>query len=86
MSMTHWTATILGPNYTCFENRLYTLMLECGPTYPQISPKVRFLSKVNVNFVDDKGSVIRDKIPSLVHWNEEKCILNVLEDIKKYNC
>jgi ubiquitin-conjugating enzyme E2 variant len=83
MSMTHWTATILGPNYTCFENRIYTLILQCGPSYPQLPPEIRFLSKINANFVDATGSIITDKIQSLVNWNEDRCILNVLEDIKK---
>lgn len=42
-----------------FENRIYSLRITCGPDYPDKAPVVRFVNRVNLNFVDTQGNVCR---------------------------
>ncbi|CAN0494494.1 unnamed protein product, partial [Ectocarpus sp. 12 AP-2014] len=68
--MTDWNGTILGPNGTQHEGRLYTLRIHCGEEYPDRCPVVRFVSKLNMGCVDQRsGEVFRNKLPVLAQWN-----------------
>ena len=33
-SFTDWSGTIIGPPGTAFDNRIYFLVIKCGPNYP----------------------------------------------------
>lgn len=83
MSMSHWTATILGPAYTVYENRIYTLQLECGSAYPEAAPTVRFTTRINASFVDERGYVLRERVKCLSNWNSSFTIQSILEELKR---
>ncbi|CAB1104868.1 unnamed protein product [Ectocarpus sp. 6 AP-2014] len=77
--MTDWNGTILGPNGTQHEGRLYTLRIHCGEEYPDRCPVVRFVSKLNMGCVDQRsGEVFRNKLPVLAQWNRNYGIEQVL--------
>ena len=47
---------------TCFENRMYSLKIECGPRYPDEPPVIKFYTRVNMSGVDRNGEVMEFKI------------------------
>ena len=50
-----WQCTILGPLNTPVENRIISLLVQCGPGYPNEAPTVIFQSKINFPFVVRKS-------------------------------
>ena len=67
------------------ENRIYSLKIVCGQEYPDKPPTVKFLSKVNLPFVDQShGDVKANELSVLREWNRNKSIETVLVEIRKY--
>ena len=51
ISLTMWQCTILGPPGSAVENRIISLLIKCGATYPSERPEIRFQTKLNFPFV-----------------------------------
>lgn len=69
---------------TVHENRIYSLKITCGESYPDQPPTVQFLSRVNLPFVDQhNGKVDRNKLPVLANWSRNSSIETVLVEIRR---
>mmetsp|Transcript_14494 Transcript_14494/g.25981 ORF Transcript_14494/g.25981 Transcript_14494/m.25981 type:complete len:139 (+) Transcript_14494:264-680(+) len=74
MSLSHWNASIIGPQNTSLGDRIYTLRIFCSEDYPNVPPQIHFISKINMNIVDQRtGQVL--KMPG---WNRNHSIANCL--------
>jgi ubiquitin-conjugating enzyme E2 variant len=82
--MSHWNGTIIGPGHTVHENRIYSLRIYCGESYPDKPPTVNFLSRVNLPFVSQvDGKIDPQKLPVLQHWTRERSLETVLVEIRR---
>jgi len=82
--MSQWNGTIIGPGHTIHENRIYSLKIVCGETYPDQPPQVQFISRVNLPFVNQSdGKVDPGKIAVLGHWNRNSSLETILVEIRR---
>ena len=66
------------------ENRIYSLKIVCGESYPDYPPFVQFISRVNLPFVNPvDGKVDPYKLPVLAHWTRSSSIETVLVEIRR---
>ena len=80
--LTEWNASILGPQNTPFDGRLYELRITAGEDYPNKPPLVRFVSKISLSSVNQStGEVTRD-FPAIQNWNRNMSIEGVLVALK----
>merc|ERR1711874_592880 len=80
IQLSHWTGMIIGPPRTAFENRMYSLKLECGKDYPEKSPIVKFQSRINMSCVSSNGNVEPARLPLLSRWTRGYTIKSILQE------
>ncbi|XP_077982110.1 ubiquitin-conjugating enzyme E2 variant 2-like [Glandiceps talaboti] len=84
ISMTRWTGMVMGPPRSPYDNRMYSIRLECGNSYPDEYPTVRFISRINMNGVNSSNGMIDRKSCSvLARWSRSYTIKTILTDIKR---
>ncbi|KAN0137032.1 ubiquitin-conjugating enzyme spm2 [Lactarius tabidus] len=82
--MSNWNGTIIGPGHTVHENRIYSLKIICGESYPDRPPTIQFISRVNLPFVSQTdGKVDPAKLTVLGNWNRSSSIETVLVEIRR---
>jgi hypothetical protein len=43
---------------TPYENRMYSLKIECGARYPDDAPSAKFLSRININCINGSNGMV----------------------------
>lgn len=84
ITLTQWNGTILGPINTVYENRIYTLSLSCGATYPRDPPTLKFITKVNLNCVSKSSGIVdANRCSVLKNWSRNYGIETILLELRK---
>lgn len=82
--MRSWTGTIIGPNNTAHENRIYSVKLYCDKDYPERPPSVRFVSRINLACVNqENGKVDPRHFSTLAHWDRTYTMEKILTDLRR---
>ena len=76
-TFTFWYGSILLD-----DGRYYELQLECDENYPQKPPKVKFVTKVNMPFVDQHGTIKSGSLNILRNWNRDCTLESYLTAIR----
>ncbi len=68
---------------TLHDSRFYELRISVPSSYPAVPPKVRFVSKINMNCVDPKtGEIIYSKVAATKNWNRNMGMEQILISLR----
>ena len=77
-TFTNWNGSILANN-----GILYELKIVCDKNYPNVPPKIRFVTKINLPCVNQSnGEIVPNSLPVLKNWNRDCTIESYLQAIK----
>lgn len=85
MMMSTWNGTIIGPGQSVHENRIYSLQIYCGPSYPDEAPTIRFVTRVNLPCVGTEGEVNPKRLAVLANWDQSYSLETVLSQLRRYD-
>ena len=71
-----------APLQTPFEFRLYELRITAGPDYPLKPPVVRFVSRINLQYVNQSSGMVEKELPQLAGWHRNMKLEDVLVGLK----
>ncbi|KAI9230398.1 MAG: UBC-like protein, partial [Piptocephalis tieghemiana] len=83
MMMSTWNGTIIGPAQSTHENRIYSLRIYCGPSYPDTPPTVHFITRVNLPCVGPDGEVDPKQLAVLAHWDRKYTLETILSHLRR---
>ncbi|SAM83721.1 probable MMS2 - part of the error-free postreplication repair pathway [Ustilago sp. UG-2017a] len=83
LMMSNWNATIIGPGHSVYQNRIYSLSIHCGPSYPDQPPEVKFLTKINLPCVKPDGRIDYNALPIFSNWSRESTIETILLSLRR---
>jgi len=81
--LSSWIGTIIGPNNTVHENRIYNLKIFCDKDYPNKPPTVRFTSRINMGCVNQQTGAVDRNFHILTNWTNKYTIETVLVELRK---
>ena len=83
-TLSSWNGMIQGPPGSTHEARLYSVSIFCGPNYPNEAPRVRFLTRINMNCVNqNNGNVDPRSFKTLGNWNPSFSLETILVELRK---
>eukprot|EP00927_Polykrikos_kofoidii_P057440 TRINITY_DN51588_c0_g1_i1.p1 TRINITY_DN51588_c0_g1~~TRINITY_DN51588_c0_g1_i1.p1 ORF type:complete len:154 (+),score=16.08 TRINITY_DN51588_c0_g1_i1:52-462(+) len=82
ITLTNWICTICGPPGTPFENRIYSVRIVCGESYPEKPPDVRFISQINMTCVECDGA-LKPAFSVMQGWRREMTVETILDAIRR---
>lgn len=56
--MSNWNGTIIGPGHSVHQNRIYSLKIHCGESYPDSPPTIWFLTRINLPAVNQQNGKV----------------------------
>lgn len=82
ITLTYWSGTIFGPPATNFENRIYSLSIICGNTYPDSVPQIKFNTTINLSVVDKNGA-LKESWGIISGWRREYTLETILSSLRQ---
>ncbi|KAJ3450782.1 hypothetical protein M0813_03060 [Anaeramoeba flamelloides] len=82
--LSSWIGTIIGPQSTVHYGRIYSIKLYCDDDYPKKAPIVRFKTKINMDCVNNDGTINITKFPLLGpnSWDHTTTLETILIHIR----
>jgi ubiquitin-conjugating enzyme E2 variant len=81
-TFTNWNGTIIGPPNTTFDMRIMSIKIVCGEKYPVEAPEMKFVSKVNLPFVNKDNGTVTKSFTLFNPWKPEYTMEKLLIGIK----